>query len=261
MITFSMTPKDLSLLLLCLHAVGTNAILDGTLHPELVRTLRTSPTELDKLETLPDDEDWTFNYFAHPYYTHTPGGVVNANAATFPAAVGNGMTMAWISLGPCAMLPPHYHARASNYVVSVVGSTETHMMLENGARVVRTKLDPGMMTVFPQGSLHTMQNIGCGNATLISALSSEDAGTQNVANGLFDLPLSVVAAAFGGDPLSAQFAQFHRDIPAVGTGASIGTAECLQSCEVSGHKYVNPTVHDFHNCEQNMTTLTLWQED
>ncbi|KAK1976595.1 spherulin-1A [Colletotrichum cereale] len=235
MIAFSMTARCLFLLLPCLYATETDAT-DDTLHPELVRSLRTSPTELDKLKTLPNDEGWTFNYFAHQYHTHNPGGVVNANATTFPATVGNGMTMAWISLGPCAMLPPHYHARASNYVVSVVGITETSMTLENGARVVKTKLGPGMMTVFPQGSLHTMQNTGCRNATLISALSSEDAGTQNVANGLFDLPPSVVAAAFGGNPLSAKFAQLRRDIPAVGTGASIGTAECLQQCEASGYK-------------------------
>ncbi|KAK1964329.1 hypothetical protein LY78DRAFT_714846 [Colletotrichum sublineola] len=204
MITFSMMPKGLSLLLLCLHFVGTNA-MDDTVHPELVRLLRTSPTELDKMTTLSDDQDWTFNYFAHRYHTHSPG-------------------------------------------VSVMESTETFMRLENGARVVTTKLDPGMMTVFPQGDLHTTQNTGCVNATLISALSSEDAGTQNVANGLFDLPLSVVAAAFGGSPLSAQFAQLRRDIPVVGTGASMGTTKCIQRCEASGYKYVSPSVRLFRNC-------------
>ncbi|OLN94110.1 Spherulin-1A 3 [Colletotrichum chlorophyti] len=230
MVAFPMSPNTLCLLLSWLLAATTEAT-DDTLYPDLVRSLRTSPTELDKLTILPEDEDWTFNYFAHHFHTHNPGGVVNANAATFPATVGNGMTMAWISLGPCGMLPPHYHARASNYVVSVEGTTETYMTLENGARVVKTSLAPGMMTVFPQGSLHTMHNTGCNNATLISALSSEDAGTHNVANGLFDLPSSVVAAAFGGNPLSAKFAQLRKGIPAVGTGASIGSAECLKRCE------------------------------
>ncbi|KAK1624133.1 spherulin-1A [Colletotrichum phormii] len=236
MVMFAPSPTRLSsLLLLCLFAAFINAT-DDTVYPDLVRSLRTSPTELDKLVILPDDKDWTFDYFAHAFHTNNPGGVVNANAATFPATVGNGMTMAWISLGPCAMLPPHYHARASNYVVSIEGTTETYMTLENGARVVKTTLAPGMMTLFPQGSLHTMQNTGCDNATLISALSSEDAGTHNVANGLFDLPPGVVAAAFGGNPLSAKFAQLRRDIPAVGTGAAVGTAECLKRCEAIGSK-------------------------
>ncbi|KAK1570049.1 uncharacterized protein LY79DRAFT_674253 [Colletotrichum navitas] len=118
--------------------------------------------------------------------------------------------MAWITLGTCAMLPPHHHARAFNYVVSVVGSTETYMTLENGARVFRT--------------------------------NSEDAGTQKVANGLFDFLPSAVAAAFGDNPLSAQSAELRRDIPAVGTGASLGNAECLQRCEVSGYKKIDPSL-------------------
>lgn len=160
MAIFALSPTRLSsLLLLCLFAAFINAT-DDILHPDLVRSLRTSPTELDKLNILPDDEDWTFNYFTHEFHTNNPGGVVNANAATFPATVVNGMTMAWISLGPCSMLPPHCHARAFNYVVSVQGTTETYMTLENGARVVKTTLAPGMMTIFPQGSLHTMQNTG-----------------------------------------------------------------------------------------------------
>ena len=29
--------------------------------------------------------------------------------------------MAMIQLGPCGMLAPHYHPRASNYVVAVTG--------------------------------------------------------------------------------------------------------------------------------------------
>ncbi|KAL0933599.1 uncharacterized protein CTRU02_210398 [Colletotrichum truncatum] len=230
MIAVFISPIGLFYLFLCLSVTTTGAT-DEALYPDLVRSLKTSPTELDKLNILPEDKDWIFDYFTHEYHTNNPGGVVNANAATFPATIGNGMTMAWISLGPCAMLPPHYHARASNYVVSIEGTTETYMTLENGARVVKTTLPQGMMTLFPQGSLHTMANTGCGNATLISALSSEDAGTHNVANGLFNLPSSVVAAAFGGSPLSAKFARLKRDIPGVGTGASVGSAECIKRCE------------------------------
>ena len=41
-----------------------------------------------------------------------------------------------LNLGPCAMLPPHYHPRASNYVVAVTGNTTTYMYEENGARLV-----------------------------------------------------------------------------------------------------------------------------
>lgn len=140
--------------------IATGAAVDRTKDAKLVGSLKTSATELDKMALLPKDSDWTFDYFDHEYHTYSPGGVVNANAATFPATVGNGMTMAWINLGPCAMLPPHYHPRASNYVVAVEGTTETFMVLENSARLVKTTLTPGKMTLFPTGSLHAMQNTG-----------------------------------------------------------------------------------------------------
>ena len=58
------------------------------------------------------------------------------------------------------MLPPHMHPRATNLVVAVEGTTNTYMVEENGARLVKQTLTPGKMTIFPQGSLHTMQNTG-----------------------------------------------------------------------------------------------------
>ena len=61
-----------------------------------------------------------------------------------------------LNLGPCAMLPPHYHPRATNYVVAVLGNTTTYMYEENGARLVTEVLTPGKATVFPQGSMHMM---------------------------------------------------------------------------------------------------------
>lgn len=77
-----------------------------------------------------------------------------------------------LNLGPCSMLPPHYHPRASNYVVAVQGTTNTYMITENGARVVQQTLTPGKMTIFPQASMHMMVNTGmqtlpCTNATFL----------------------------------------------------------------------------------------------
>ena len=39
--------------------------------------------------------------------------------------------------------------------------------------------------------------LGCGNATLVSALNSDDSGTDNILNGIYSLPLDIVMAAFG----------------------------------------------------------------
>lgn len=58
------------------------------------------------------------------------------------------------------MLPPHYHPRATNYVVAVEGNTTTYMYEENGARLVTQVLTPGHGTIFPRASMHMMMNTG-----------------------------------------------------------------------------------------------------
>ncbi|CAJ2504623.1 Uu.00g120170.m01.CDS01 [Anthostomella pinea] len=197
----------------------------------LAISLNIATTELDRLDILYSDTDWMFDFFAQPTYTYSPGAVINANAATFPTTVGNGLTLAWVTLGPCGMQAPHYHPRASNYIVAIDGSVETYMIAENGARMVTNLLGPGKMTLFPRGSLHSMQNKGCGNATLVSALSTEDPGTHTVANGLFNLPRDMVAAAFGGNK-NLDIDDLMKAIPPVGTGVTMGSADCLAKCSM-----------------------------
>jgi hypothetical protein len=65
-----------------------------------------------------------------------------------------------LNLGPCSILPPHLHARGTNYVVAVHGNTTTYMYEENGARLVTQALTPGQATIFPQASMHMMVNTG-----------------------------------------------------------------------------------------------------
>ena len=67
--------------------------VDNDKDPNLVAQLRMANTNLDRMKLLPDDSDWFFDFTKQDKYTFSPGGVVNANAATFPATVGQGMTM------------------------------------------------------------------------------------------------------------------------------------------------------------------------
>lgn len=79
-------------LLLALLAQHASAV-DATSNPELTSKLITSNSQLDRLALLGSDEDWFFDFTAQqPNYNFAPGGVVNMNAATFPAAKGNDMT-------------------------------------------------------------------------------------------------------------------------------------------------------------------------
>ena len=67
--------------------------VDETRDPFMDANLATAATQLDRLKLLSSDEDWMFDFTKQsPYYNFKPGGVTNMNAATFPAAKGNGMT-------------------------------------------------------------------------------------------------------------------------------------------------------------------------
>ncbi|MCJ1229679.1 hypothetical protein MMC12_006348 [Toensbergia leucococca] len=226
------------ILVLCTFLSTHVQAVDVTVNPALVGQLKTAATQLDRLNLLPEDSDWLFDFTAQPKYTFSPGSVVNANAATFPATVGNGMTMAMISLDPCSMLPPHYHPRASNYVVAVEGTTDTYFIEENGARLVKNTLTPGKMTIFPQASVHTMVNTGCVKAQLVSALNNEDQGTQNMANTLLSLPSDIVQRILGA---GADITTLAGGIPPVGTGSNSGTQECLARCGINNNGTSTPS--------------------
>lgn len=128
----------------------------------------------------------------------------------------------------------------------------TTFITENGARTVQNLLSPGQMTIFPRGAIHTMVNQGrylpnnflgpqetniwttdCTTSQLISALSNEDPGTHNLANGLFGLPLDLVNVALGG---KVDVNAVKKAIPGVGTGSIAGTAKCLARCRAAGYK-------------------------
>lgn len=137
------------------------AAVDQVVNPTLDQNLRLAPTTISRYGVLGNSTGaWVYDFKTNPNYNYWPGGVSNANAATFPASSGYGMTMATLNLGPCSMLPPHYHPRATNFVVAINGSTTTYMLNENGAPIVKTVLTAGKMTIFPQASVHMMYNNG-----------------------------------------------------------------------------------------------------
>ncbi|EON63823.1 hypothetical protein W97_03051 [Coniosporium apollinis CBS 100218] len=204
--------------------------VDKTANPKLVADLRSAATVNDVNQLL-KQKDWTYDFTKHEHYSFAPGGVINANAATFPAVTGYGMSMAILNLGPCSMLHAHHHPRADNFVFAAHGHTRTFMLQENGAPLVTAELTPGQMTIFPRGSLHSMQNLGCDNAQLVSTMNAEDAGTQNHLHSLFQIPMENLEAIFGYPDIDLNDT-FARMAP-VGTGAIWGPRDCLARCSLT----------------------------
>ncbi|APA06658.1 hypothetical protein sscle_02g014280 [Sclerotinia sclerotiorum 1980 UF-70] len=106
----------LKLALVCLGNLVTSiCCIDVTVNSILDAEIKVASSQLDKMNLpLNNNLTWFFDFTTQPHYTYTPGAVVNADAATFPASTNYGMTMALINLGPCGMLPPHYHPRGTN---------------------------------------------------------------------------------------------------------------------------------------------------
>ncbi|EXJ84939.1 hypothetical protein A1O3_05614 [Capronia epimyces CBS 606.96] len=213
--------------------VSPTFAVDTTADPQLVAKLKMAATMLDRLDLL-SDEQLLYNFSANPMYSWNPGSVCNANAATWPALATTGVTVAQLNLGPCAMLAPHLH-RAINLVVAVTGSTHTYMVQENGARLVEQILTPGLMTMFPPASLHSMYNMGCENNQLYSFLNDESPGTLNIAQSFFMMPEEIgmqvmpfINLANGSWNGTAQL------IPAIGTGSQDGFEACRKKCGLTG---------------------------
>lgn len=72
---------------------GVALAADNKPDADLVAKLRMANTNLDRMALLPKDSDWFFDFTKSEKYTFSPGGVINANAASFPATIGHGMTM------------------------------------------------------------------------------------------------------------------------------------------------------------------------
>ncbi|KAK7032670.1 RmlC-like cupin [Favolaschia claudopus] len=195
---------------------------------DVVAKLRDAPTAVDRVNVLAKDEQFVFNFFdpAAKATTGKGGKVILANAATFPAVVGNGAAMAIGILEPCGMNTPHTHPRATEIQYNVNGTIRTGMITENGARFVMTDLKPGEMTIFPQGSIHFQINEGCDPALFVAALNSEDPGALQVAQRFLGLPPDIVAATLG-DIGVEEVLGVEAIIP---DSVSLGTDECLKRC-------------------------------
>jgi len=96
-----------------------------------------------------------------------------------------------------------------------------------------------MTIVMPVSHPLTMSlRSGCENAQLVSALNSDDAGTQNIGNVFTNgFPADLVNAAFGGNVAGASTA---ANMDPIGTGSNWGLSECLKQCGIqpNGTSYI-----------------------
>ena len=153
----------------------------GADNTALIQSLILAPKAVDRINLIPNDRDFVFDFNNPPADTLTTGKgghTVRADRQSFPPLIGTGVSMTLGFLGPCGFNTPHIHPRSSEINVVVKGSLVAEFTLENGARTVTNTVGTNQMTVFAQGALHTEFNPDCEDALFVAGFASEDPGVQ-----------------------------------------------------------------------------------
>ncbi|KAF2682096.1 hypothetical protein K458DRAFT_391131 [Lentithecium fluviatile CBS 122367] len=169
---------------------------------ELIAKLKTDATAIKRFQRLLTDggqllsgtkltERIIFDF--NKEVSSIPGGKGGttriSNIESFPILIGSGISMTRASLGPCGVVIPHVHPRATEYFLLVDGEVDFGYMLELGLLgpavpnpVIEGKLNANQGTVFPQGSIHFQINNSpdCKPANIMVTLGSEDPGTTPI---------------------------------------------------------------------------------
>jgi hypothetical protein len=82
----------------------------------------------------------------------------------------------------------------------------------------------------PSHPTNHLHHPGCKEALLISSLSSDDSGTNNVMRSFSEVPADIIRASMGGNYMDV--GAFKAQVPEVGTGVIRGSAECLKRCGI-----------------------------
>ena len=172
-----------------------------------------------------DQLDYIFDLAgSQPLSQSSSGYVKTSFVDKFPALSGEGVGMALFQIEPCGTILPHIHPRGSELVYVFSSRFRVVVIDENTGKTVVNNITPGQTTIFPQGLIHTLQNVGCEQGIMVSAFSNEDPGILGI-NRVFTLPDEILTSAFNSSLGNLNSLKSH--LP--GSPAP-GTQECLSRC-------------------------------
>jgi len=193
----------------------------------LITQLLTAGTQVQRIADVPKDSDYVFNFLNGTRIVGQGGFLVATNAGNFPALLTGNGAMAVGVLGPCGLNSPHTHPRATEIqIVTQGGPIQAAFAMENGAKVVQNIVPVGSATLFPKGSMHFQQNLGCETAIFVSSFDFLDPGALQIAQNLFSLDKGVVNATLGDIGVNIFD---HLDLPA---NIVLGAQSCLDRCGI-----------------------------
>lgn len=195
-----------------------------------IMRLLLASTEVERINILQHDSNFTFNFLDPPQNTPITTGkggkMILANRRSFPALIGKGMSMSIGIIGPCGMNTPHIHPRATELNLAINGTFETGFITENGDRQILNKIGPGAVAIFPKGSIHWEANLDCDTILFLAAFDNEDPGTTSIAQSLFSIDEQILSATLGG--LDGKTLKKIKSI--IPKNIAMGLKECIKKC-------------------------------
>jgi len=160
------------------------------------------------------------------------GGVVLADDTLFPGVIGTGTSMLMGFLGPCGMVAPHIHPRATEILVNVAGPPlMTGVIPEAGAPSIVGLAGVGNVTVLPQGSMHYVASTGCYPTVIVAGFNAESPGVLFASQAFAAFDEETYSAAFGGIGVTMLS---NDQIP---NAVNIGRKDCLKKCGIDAKTF------------------------
>jgi oxalate decarboxylase/phosphoglucose isomerase-like protein (cupin superfamily) len=226
-----MVTTTLALSILALSATTNVAAvaIEKRQNPDLIQALNAANTPNERYKLL-GKEGLVFDYLDAPSFGGggKDGGVVLADNTVFPGVIGQGQAMLMGFLGPCGMVAPHIHPRASEYLLNVAGPPLLATVIpENGADPISVELGAGNVTILPAGSVHMVAGTGCQPTLIVASFNAESPGVLLFSTAYQAFDTETLDAAFGGVGATVY------DSSKIPANIMIGRDECLKKCGIN----------------------------
>ncbi|HEV7503890.1 MAG TPA: cupin domain-containing protein [Thermoanaerobaculia bacterium] len=139
---------------------------------------------------------FVFDLAGSPPQAVAKGGTVQeAKQSTFPALGGNALAVFLVTLEPGAVRIPHWHPDASELDYCLQGKARFGLS-SPGGEWESFELDPGQISIIPQGWFHYFQNIGNDPLRMLVIFNNSNPNDIGISIGFQAIPKEVLGTTF-----------------------------------------------------------------
>jgi oxalate decarboxylase len=124
------------------------------------------------------------------------GTIQEANQGTFAALAGNALAIYLLTLEPGAVRIPHWHPDAAELDYCLAGKARIALGFPDG-EWERFDLEPGQISILPQGWFHSIQNVGEETLRMLVIFNNSNPNDIGISVGFQAIPKEVLGVTFG----------------------------------------------------------------